>query len=58
MNVWVMLALNIEGLRRESGQAMPQHPDKMRGVKGNRFENGDREQRYYRPKKRRPARPA
>src|SRR5437763_6128889 len=51
MNVWVVLPLEIKGLRRESHQAVSQHPDKMRGVKGNRFVNGDREQRKYRPKK-------
>ena len=58
MNVRVMLALEIKGLRRESGQAVSQHSDKMRGVESNRFENGDREQRYYRPKKCRAPRPA
>src|SRR6266550_508895 len=58
MNVRVMLALEIKGFRRESGQAVPQHSDKMRCVEGNRFENSDREQRYYRPKKGRAPRPA
>ena len=45
MNIRVMLALEIKGLRRESRQPVPQHRREMRGVEGDLFENADREQR-------------
>src|SRR5205823_4101024 len=39
VNVRVMLALEIKSLRRESGQAIPQHSDKMRRVESNLLED-------------------